>query len=162
MSEIKNVGSVPKVVPAWRIVAARWADAAFDGEGARRYGGRWNSPGRPAVYLAGSRALAALEMLVHLSPGVAAKQSFVRFEVSLPKALVSEPEWEIDGFEPYVGRETQLLGDHWLEETRSLALRVPSAVIPEEHNYLINPRHPDFAQLDIGPPERFALDPRLK
>ena len=106
--------------------------------------------------------MAALEMLVHLSPGVAAKQSFVRFEVSLPKALVSEPEWEIDGFEPYVGRETQLLGDHWLEETRSLALRVPSAVIPEEHNYLINPQHPNFAQLDIGPPELFTLDSRLK
>ena len=149
------------MVRAWRIVAARWADAAFDGEGARHYGGRWNSPGRPAVYLAGSRALAALEMLVHLSPGVAAKQTFIRFEVSFPKSLICEPDWEIDGFEPYVERETQLLGDHWLEETRNPVLRVPSAVIPEEHNYVINPRHPKFAQLDIGPPEIFAFDPRL-
>ncbi len=146
---------------AWRIVAARWAHAAFDGEGARRYGGRWNSPGRPAIYLAGSRALAALETLVHLGPGVAAKQRFVRFEVSLPEALIADCDVEPISFKPFVEAATQSLGDRWLEQKREVALRVPSAVIPEEHNYLLNPRHPAYPQLAIGPPEPFAFDPRL-
>ena len=56
-------------ITAWRIVRARFADSAFDGEGARRYGGRWNSRGTRMVYTAGSQALAALEMLVHLDAG---------------------------------------------------------------------------------------------
>lgn len=145
----------------WRIVAARWADAAFDGEGARRYGGRWNSPGHAAVYLAGSRALAALETLVHLSPGVAARQEFMRFEVSLPKSLVHQLKQDPGSLTPFVGAETQAMGDRWLKDASGLALCVPSAVIPEEHNYLLNPRHPKFAQLKIGPPEPFAFDLRL-
>jgi len=149
------------MVRAWRIVTARWADAAFDGEGARRYGGRWNSPGRTAIYVAGSRALAALEILVHMSPGVAARQNFIRFEVGIPKSLVSQLDWDQGSFQPFVGAETQAMGDRWLDDTRGLALRVPSAVIPEEHNYLLNPRHPKYEQIEVGPPEPFAFDPRL-
>ena len=150
------------MVSAWRIVAARWADTAFDGEGARRYGGRWNSPGRPAIYLAGSRALAALETLVHMSPRVAARQKFVRFEVSLPKSLVAP----LDGkprhhLEPFVGTETQKTGDRWLEAGDGAALAVPSAVIPEEPNYLLNPVHPQFNEVEINEGEAFAFDPRL-
>ncbi|HKK18574.1 MAG TPA: RES family NAD+ phosphorylase [Opitutales bacterium] len=149
------------MVRAWRIVAARWADAAFDGEGARRYGGRWNSPGRPAIYLAGTRALAALETLVHLSPGVAARQQFIRFEVGIPKSLVSRLDWDQGAFEPFVGAETQAAGDRWLGAARRLALRVPSAVIPEEENYLLNPAHPRFNEVEISDGQAFAFDPRL-
>jgi len=149
------------MVRAWRIVVARWADAAFDGEGARRYGGRWNSPGKTAIYLAGSRALAALETLVHLSPSVAARQEFMRFEVRLPQPHVNQLERDPGSFTPFVGAETQAIGDRWLNNTSGLALCVPSSVIPEEHNYILNPRHPKFAQIEIGPPEPFAFDPRL-
>lgn len=149
------------MVLAWRIVTARWADAAFDGEGARRYGGRWNSPGRSAIYLAGSRALAALETLVHLSPGVAARQRFIRFEVRLPKSLVSQLDSDQGSFQPFVGAETQAMGDLWLDNAKGLVLRVPSAVIPEEHNYLLNPAHPKYGEIEISRGEAFAFDPRL-
>ena len=111
------------MVQAWRIVAVRWADQAFDGEGAQRYGGRWNSPGRPAVYLAGSRALAALETLVHLSPGVAARQEFIRFELAIPTALIDRIDQAPDHLTPYVGAETQTIGDRWLDAASGLVLR---------------------------------------
>jgi len=149
------------MVHAWRIVTAHWADAAFDGEGARRYGGRWNSPGRLAVYLAGSRALAALETLVHLSPRIAARQKFIRFQVGIPKSLVSRLDWDREYFEPFVGAETQARGDRWLGDSKGLALAVPSAVIPEEHNYLLNPAHPRLNEIEISRGEAFAFDPRL-
>jgi RES domain-containing protein len=149
------------MVRAWRIVSAGWAKTAFDGEGARLYGGRWNSPGRPAIYLAGSRALAALETLVHMSPSIAARQKFIRFEVGIPKSLVNQLDKEPNTFQPFVGADTQATGNHWLDEVRGLALRVPSAVIPEEHNYLLNPAHPRFNEIEIGQPEPFALDSRL-
>jgi RES domain-containing protein len=149
------------MIRAWRIVTARWADSAFDGEGARLHGGRWNSPGRPAVYLAGSRALAALETLVHMSPRIAARQKFVRFEVRLPKSMVSPLDWNKGRFEPFVGAETQAAGDRWLDDAGGLALAVPSAVIPEEENYLLNPAHPRFNEVEISGGEAFAFDPRL-
>lgn len=68
---------------------------------------------------------------------------------------------ESDWFGPMVHPETQRIGDAWLKSGRSLVLAVPSALIPEEPNFLLNPRHPDFDLLQIGPVEPFALDPRL-
>lgn len=149
------------MIHAWRIVSARWAETAFDGEGARRYDGRWNTPGRSAIYLAGSRALAALETLVHMPPGVAAHQEFVRFDVRIPKSLIEPLDLRHSTFKPFVGAETQAMGDRWLKKEKGLALRVPSAVIPEEHNYLINPGHPKFNQIEIGTAESFAFNSRL-
>ncbi len=149
------------MIRAWRIVTARWADTAFDGEGARRYGGRWNSPGKAAIYLAGSRALAALETLVHMSPGLAARQQFVRFEVGIPRALLKQLDSDRSHFQPFVETETQLIGDGWLDGANNPALAVPSAVIPEERNYLLNPAHPRFNEIEIGTGEAFAFDPRL-
>jgi len=75
------------MMTAWRIVPEQWAATAFDGEGARLHGGRWNSPGKPAVYLADTRALAALEVLVHLNPAMAALR-YQMIEVSFPPSLV--------------------------------------------------------------------------
>jgi RES domain-containing protein len=148
---------------AWRIVAARLRDSAFDGEGARLYGGRWNSPGNALIYVASSRSLAALEMLVHL-PAATRHLAMCRFEIEIPEqailALEGEslpPSW----LGPMVHPSTQQLGDKWLRQQRSLALAVPSAVIPEELNYLINPQHPDFQLLTIQPAESFTFDNRL-
>lgn len=147
---------------AWRIVAPRWADTAFDGEGARLYGGRWNRPGRPAVYFADSRALAALETLIH-HPGLLNLQ-FVRFPVEFHPSLIENVETNLS--RDVIGSlvlspVTQSIGDQWLKEKRSPILRVPSALIPEESNYLFNPEHPKADRIRIGPPETFSLDPRL-
>jgi RES domain-containing protein len=124
------------MIQAWRIVSERWAARAFDGEGARRYGGRWNSPGRATIYLAGSRALAALETLVHMSPRVAAQQTFIRFKVSISTKLISQVDSSELTFSTFVSPDSQEMGDQWLEHGTGPALSVPSAVIPEETNYL--------------------------
>lgn len=96
-----------------------------------------------------------------MSPIIAARQKFIRFEVGIPKSLVHQLGKEPNSFQPFVGAETQAMGNHWLDEAKGLALRVPSAVIPEEHNYLLNPAHPNFDQIEIGPAEPFAFDSRL-
>lgn len=151
------------MITAWRIVPEQRADSAFDGEGARLYGGRWNSPGHAAVYLAESRALAALETLVHLSPGPQ-RITYMLFEVSFAPALVTEIDLEPFGD---AIRSTTILpgtrhaGDSWLARGSTPVLRVASAIIPEEANYLLNPAHPKFPRITIGPPRHFAFDPRL-
>lgn len=151
------------MVQAWRIVKHRHADHAFDGEGARLYGGRWNSPGVPVVYVAESRALAVLEILARLQSR-ATLHSYVLIGVRFAGELVehlssdSTPEdWRTSPPLP----ETQACGDRWVREARSAVLRVPSVVIPSESNFLLNPAHPNFAKIEILKPTPFDLDPRL-
>lgn len=150
------------MLETWRIVTRKWAETAFDGEGARLYGGRWNSPGRAVVYLADSRALAALESLVH-HPGIP-NLGYVRFPVRFKSSLVeaiSTTGLEASIRSLVVAPETQAVGDQWLRQGRKPVLKVPSAIIPEEFNYLLNPVHPKFDQIEIGAAEGFAFDPRL-
>ena len=151
------------MITAWRIVPQDWAHSAFDGEGARLYGGRWNSPGHAAVYLAASRALAALEVLVHLNPAMTALK-YQMIEVSFPKTLVQEIDIEPLAaalISPCVQTATQHAGDAWLPEARAPVLQVSSSIITEEPNYVLNPKHPKFARIQIGASKPFAFDPRL-
>lgn len=148
---------------AWRIVKAKHAGAAFDGEGARVYGGRWNSRGAPLVYLAESRALALLEVLVHLHDA-SLLEHYVRFEVGYHGRLCTQLDrdelpagW--NGWPAPV--EAARVGDEWVAARRSVLLRVPSAIVPEEHLLLLNPAHPDVDKLVIGAPERLGVDARL-
>lgn len=146
---------------AWRIAKRRYA--SLDGEGARLYGGRWNSKGRRMVYLGGSLSLAILETLVHLDRTLM-PPDFVAVEVTIPDDCVETLEarhlpklWrKIPG-----PKTLQAIGDKWLREGRSLALRVPSAVVPTESNVLVNPEHDDFKRIKIGTPSSFVFDPRL-
>jgi RES domain-containing protein len=147
---------------AWRIVGEPHAADAFDGEGARINGGRWNRPGTPAVYTAGNRALAALEMLVHIDR--AAPLRFVLIRVSFAMRLLrtlypSPPDPALRS--PVIQPATREAGEAWLAAGTSPVLKVPSAIIPEETNYLLNPRHPRFGEIEFGPPSPFAFDPRL-
>ncbi len=149
---------------AYRITQGKYAKTAFDGEGARLYGGRWNSVGTPIVYVASSLSLATLELLVHLEDYALLEDRYVSIPVSFSERWVEEiameslpPGWN----RPSLDTPAQELGDRWIAEARSMALRVPSAVTPGEHNYLLNPRHPDFAKVTIGDATPFALDPRL-
>ena len=152
------------MLSCWRIVQERFSGEAFTGEGARLYGGRWNSPGHAAVYAAGSRALAALEMLVHLD-GPQLLGSYLIYEAEIPEPLLTElstDDLPRDSREDPAPRSTQAIGDAWIEKAASAALRVPSVLIPEEHNYLLNPRHAEFGKVRIAGPERFSFDARLK
>lgn len=148
---------------AWRLVAAKWRDTAFDGEGARLAGGRWNTRGTAVVYLANSLSLAALELLVHIDYHQALQDHYA-IPVYFDERLVLQvdrgdlPEdWTSADAIP----QTQALGDAWIRSNASVLLAVPSAVIPQEHNYLFNPRHPQAGSLTIGEPQPFRYDPRL-
>jgi len=148
---------------AWRIVKARHAESAFDGEGARRHGGRWNSRGTAVVYVAGSISLAVLEIVVHLATPRALR-NYVTISVEIDDDLIDrlDPERLPDPWRSHPPPpEVQRLGDRWVVEETSAVLAVPSVIVPRETNYLLNPAHPDFARLRIGPPEPLELDERL-
>jgi RES domain-containing protein len=151
------------ILSAWRITKATHAPDAFIGEGAWRFGGRWNSPGTRVVYTAEHASLAVLEVLVHL-------------ESSLPLPVYSLIQAEFD--EGNIERidasklpenwrsgpasaKTQIIGDDWVGERRSLVLGVPSAILPIEMIYLINPEHPDIGEITIYEPQPFSFDKRL-
>lgn len=148
----------------WRLVPRERADSAFSGEGARRFGGRWNPAGTPAVYLAEHLSLAALEILVHL-PRAALSKPYLAFRVTVPDGVGLE-EWAPpqlpDGWdrEPPVDA-SQRAGAEWLARGNGLLLAVPSVIIPRERNYLINKAHADWERLTIHPPEPFSFDSRL-
>jgi RES domain-containing protein len=145
---------------AWRIVRVKHASAALRGDGARIYGGRWNSVGTSVVYTSGSKALAALEFLVHLNPPVIFE--YVAIPIAMDAALIEKvgalpAEWTEEPPPP----ATMGIGDLWAKEARSAVLEVPSVIIPGEPNYLLNPAHPDFQKLVIGKAEPFSFDSRL-
>jgi RES domain-containing protein len=151
-------------VRAWRICKERFANTAFDGEGAFRDGGRWNSEGVRVVYVAGSAALATLEILVHVSePDDLYRTPFVLIPVDFAPDLVTEPPPLPPGwYEDPSPVAAAAIGDKWVESQTSVLLKVPSAVIHSEFNYLINPAHPRFGELVIGHAEPFQFDSRLK
>jgi RES domain-containing protein len=152
---------------AWRITKQKYARSAFGGAGARIYGGRWNSPGTAMIYTAQSQSLAVLEMLVHLdSPDLLRKYVLipVSIDVSFDPSYVIDlsfatlpRNWKADP----VPARVQAIGDDWVAGGASAVLRVPSALVPGESNFLLNPRHPDFGKLRIGKPIPFQYDPRL-
>lgn len=146
----------------WRLTKTRHVSSAWTGEGARRAGGRWNSPGLPVVYASEALSLALVEVLVHLPPGLLPSYSAipVRYEEGLALTLTLEALPENWRTSPPPA-STQALGDAWARERRSVILRLPSVVVPEEWNLVINTVHPDFPRLEIGPPLPFPFDPRL-
>jgi len=148
---------------AYRIVKARRAADAFTGEGARQVGGRWNSPGHPAVYTAESASLAMLEVLVHVDRADILS-NYVLFEVTFDASLVLglDPnrlpqKWTDEASIPRL----QTIGDTWIASADSAILKVPSAVVPIEYCYILNPRHPDYSKIKIGKPSPFNFDSRL-
>ena len=148
---------------AYRLVAPKWASSALSGEGARLYGGRWNSPGRAMVYLSTSRALAALELLVHLTTPLSRRIPRTLVMVQVPRSLIGGEFWKEAGWrDTPPGRATTDQGDDWLEAAPTAGVLVPSVLIPAEHNLLLNPAHPDFSQVKITGTSSFSFDPRLQ
>ena len=151
-------------IRVWRIIQAQHATSAFDGEGARLNGGRWNRPGTRLIYCAQSLSLATLEILVNLDSGQALGRYVsipVDFDDDLCLEINSEDlpdDWNSDS--PPLS--TQRFGSAWAVAKTSLVLAVPSSVVPTETNYLINPAHPDFSALEIGTASPFQMDKRLK
>lgn len=145
----------------YRIVQSRWAESALDGEGAMKYGGRWNAPGLPAVYLAESRALAALEILVH-APREALRLEWQVIEVDVPGEWIEDLEKPPLGWRDQpVSDPARGVGNAWLRALQMPALRLPSVIVPEESVLLLNPLHPKVAKLRSSGPTVFSFDPSL-
>lgn len=146
----------------YRIVNCNYA-ADLSGTGARLYGGRWNSEGKAMLYLASSRALAVLEVLVHLTPLII-PDNFCLTEIEVPDHSITQLDmallphnWQ-DVSGPAILRE---MGDAFLKKQEHLLMRVPSAVVPAEYNYVLNPLHPEAKNVRISNKEPFNFDERL-
>jgi len=143
---------------AYRIVKPRFAETAFDGEGSRLFGGRWNRRGTRMVYTSASASLAVLETFIHL--GIDAKtMPHTLIEINIPENIIEIaddlPEnWDTNP----VPESCQDLGTVWVDSMRSAVLVVPSVIMAIEHNYLINPAHPDFKRITIDEGIPFAFD----
>jgi RES domain-containing protein len=150
-------------ITSWRIFKKKHKVTAFTGEGARLFGGRWNSRGVPVIYTSQTAALAVLEILVHLHAAEilhAYLLAPVTFDDALVKTVARNhlpANWRKDPPPAALPR----LGDRWVARGDFAVLRVPSALIDTEYNYLLNPAHPDFARCIFGKPTPFKLDPRL-
>lgn len=151
----------------WRICQDKHKHTAFDGVGASLFGGRWNSQGLKMVYSSECLSLAALEVFVHLELADQTKP-FVCIGVEITDDIAVETmdldeiiELSPNGRAYPAPSVLAEYGDRWLSEKRTAVLIVPSAVVPQEHNYLLNPEHPDFAKIVITTPEPFSFDSRM-
>ena len=150
------------MLTVWRLVTARFAKSAFSGDGARLYGGRWNRKGIALVYTAAAQSLAMLEMLVQDEP---LRARYVIIEARIPKGVqidrIRVEDLPADWRSIAAREKLQAIGTAWARKQSAAVLAVPSAVIPAESNYLLNPLHPDFRRIRVGKPERFETDLRL-
>jgi len=136
----------------------------LSGYGAEKAGGRWNSKGIPVLYTSASRALAVVEIAVHVPFGIVPVNYYLA-AIELPDdaaILKLKPadlplNWSKN---PFV-KATQSVGDGFIRANNYLILQVPSAVVVGDHNYLINPRHPDFKKVKVKSTEPFVFDVRL-
>ena len=148
---------------AWRIVKRKHSKDAFSREGARQFGGRWNSPGVAMVYTAEHVSLAVLEILVHVEhTGLLAK--YLLFQVDFEDSLVETLELSAlpRNWRSYPAPlSLRATGDQWVADGRSPVFSVPSAVVPLERLFLLNPQHPDFPRIKVGKPQSFSFDARL-
>lgn len=152
-----------RMIRVWRTTKRKYVHTAFDGEGARLAGGRFNRKGTPLVYTAWTLSLSILEILAQVL-------DFEDLEdyVAVPAVLEERHVDVLDGADlPTDWRalpaptSTKDLGTRWIRSMRALVLRVPSVIVPSEHSYLINPEHPDFGQLVIEEPWELEIDQRL-
>ena len=143
---------------AWRVVHRDFLAGAFDGSGARRYGGRWNPPGVAAVYSSESLALAVLEVYAYLQNWKLLRERFCWLRVRLPTSpqdFPLPPHWRSDL------TASRDVGRQFLSTPKALCLRIPSALLPDSHNLLLAPNHPDFVNLQPEGPFELELDARL-
>lgn len=145
----------------FRITLTEYADELY----ASGRSNRWNYKGEKVIYAAGSRSLACLENVVH-SSGVALSQDFTVMVIYIPDSTSIETigiaQLSKDWNKKALPRTCQSLGSQWISSNASLLLQVPSSIIPDEKNYLINPAHKDFTKVKIIDRQNFYFDQRIK
>jgi RES domain-containing protein len=152
-----------KKIRLFRLALSPFADD-LSGEGARLCGGRWNSISVPMIYTSTTRALAVVESLTKLGGFDLLPDNMMMVTLEVPQnqteplGLELLPEaWATFPHLP----DIRVIGDRWAQERSSLGLYVPSAVVPQENNVIINPVHPSSAEIKIAEKTPFRFDPRL-
>lgn len=148
----------------WRLTAERHAATAFSGIGNQKVGSRWVPPGLLAVYTSEHAATTVLENLVHMDP-IHFGNRYVLIGADIPDEATTESldieslpsEWQ----ELYEDPVLQQIGEDWIRRMETAFLIVPSAVVPQERNIIINPLHPDFHTIVFHPQQPFRFDSRL-
>ena len=151
------------MIRVWRLSAAACVDRIPSGGGAYRQGGRWNSPGRAVVYMSESLSLSVLEPLVHMVK-IHMMSGHKCICVDIPEDMITtlaENGLPVDWKAVPAPQSTKQIGDHWFDTRTSPVLKVPSTVIPLEHNFVLNPSHPEFHTLQVGKIKDFEIDKRL-
>jgi RES domain-containing protein len=146
----------------FRISRSKWAED-LSGEGARLFGGRWNRKGTPCLYTSSSRSLAILEYSVNVSLDEIPRSLSI-VTLKLPDQFLDVKIHELPGNWKDVPApaSTREFGTRLLEEGRHLIIRLPSAVIPQEFNYIIDPMHKDHKLCKVVAVDDFVYDPRIK
>ncbi|MEE6186784.1 hypothetical protein PIECOFPK_01628 [Mycovorax composti] len=146
----------------YRIAREEYAED-ISGYGAFLYGGRWNGKGQYALYCTEHISLAVLEIVVNYNRTLTPmRPKYHLIEIQIPENTITEIDHKVLKKDWTQDLDyTQYIGDQFLLSQAALALKVPSAVIPEEHNYLINPQHKDFKKLKIVTNKAYGLDERL-
>lgn len=147
----------------YRLAKSKYSQK-LSGKGAEKTGGRWNSKGVPMVYTSDSRALCTTEIAVHIPLGLL-PSDYKIISIDIPdsvKILILPgnkfpADWNSI---PHSG-STQKIGDDFIEQNESAVIKVPSAVVPGDYNYLLNPNHNDFQQINILKIKPFVFDSRL-
>ena len=148
---------------AWRILKAKYATRPLSGMGAQKTGGRWNEKGTPAVYTAETLALSTLEVCVHAEWDFK-HVKLVRVGIHWPESLrvdsIKAPlprNWD----QVPHGPDTMALGNAWILSNHAAILRVPSAIVPNSFNFILNPSHPEFKKIGTNKPDAFAWDEQM-
>jgi RES domain-containing protein len=148
----------------YHILRKGYARAPFDGEGAYRYGGRWSSSGARLSYASEHQSLAMLEYFVHLD-SAEPPDDLILAAADVPDNVTCErieiaalpANWRDTPAPPALAR----VGDEFVRKGKSCALLVPSALSPDEKNWLLNPQHPNFGKIDVLPLEPLSYAPRM-
>jgi RES domain-containing protein len=146
----------------WRIFPGRFRDSAFTGVGGLYAARRWNHLGTEMVYTSTSPALAALEFFVNLDP-IDAPDNLLMAEATVPDVGVETIKLDDlpRNWRGLDNKRCRDLGSEWARSLRSVALKIPSAVVDGDWNVLLSPKHPDFGKVKIGPAKPFRFDERM-
>lgn len=148
------------MITVYRIVKNQYTTTAYSGEGFRLTTGRWHTKGTTICYASTSIALAALEVIVHFQP-ISTIPKLIVVSAAIPKELCLDVYelYDLDSLNNET--ETREIGDSWIKNSQSLALKVPSVIVPMEANILINPNHKKIKKIKILDSFEFRLDPRF-
>ena len=145
----------------YRITGKKYADD-LTGTGAAMFGGRWNKKGTPVLYTGESKDIALLETIVHIPPLLIPDLDIITLEIPDDSVLVIPVEELPNNWKSYPAPIVlSEIGENWIMEGKTIAMKVPSCIIHTSHNIILNCRHPEFAKVKLIDKQNFEFDSRL-